>query len=552
MLGFLERQRLVKRGMASSKLRRRRTENELFQTLEYGPWTRGIILGAFVVALASVMHCPTLEQPLERVLISLFIFLTSIAQLWVNHPHTWSRNSRLGLVLVTLIAHLLLIKSVIGLADAQLTLTAVVPDGAMSGLEKKQLWMLAMPFSFAPLILSVLLGRNHGLFAATYCSLWGAFFFKDLDPKFLILSLISGFVAVFVTLEVRRRHQIARAGMFIGLSTWMLAIVVGWIGPFIWDAPEATHWEMIGWQSATVVGAAVLTGIIVTGIVPLAEWAFGITTDMSWLELADLNHPLLKRMMIEAPGTYQHSLMVATLAEAASESVGANAALTRVGAYFHDIGKLIKPEYFVENVRHDRNPHDDLAPTMSALIIIAHVKEGVDIALKHHLKPEIIDIIQQHHGTSMVYYFYKRAVTMQEEARLRAGGDDDEETPEVREESFRYSGPRPQSREAAIVMLADTIESAARSLERITPQKLESLVDDLIGKKMADGQLRECELTMRDLEEIAENFKHTLQNMMHSRVAYPDQKTGERSDRSDRGDRSDRTPHPKSLPSTNL
>jgi len=189
----------------------------------------------------------------------------------------------------------------------------------------------------------------------------------------------------------------------------------------------------------------------------------------------------------------------------------------------------VKPEYFTENMRHGRNPHDDLAPTMSALIIIAHVKEGVDLALTHGLNQEIIDVIQQHHGTSLVYYFYKRALQQQEDAR--AGGKimniRDEDIPEVREESFRYSGPRPQTREGAIISLADSIESAARCLERVTPQKIDQLITDMIQKRIIDGQLKECDLTMRELEVVAESFRNTLQSMLHSRIAYPEEKKRE-------------------------
>ena len=228
-------------------------------------------------------------------------------------------------------------------------------------------------------------------------------------------------------------------------------------------------------------------------------------------------------MTIEAPGTYHHSLVVANLAEAAAEAVGANPTMCRVGAYFHDIGKLVKPEYFMENMSADRNPHLELAPTMSALIIIAHVKEGVDLALKYKLNQEIINVIQQHHGTTLVYYFYKRALQQQEDARqggkimnIRA-----EDIPEVHDESFRYPGPRPQSRECGIISLADTIESASRSLEKVTPQKIDQLINDLIQKRIEDRQLDECDLTLREIRTISESFKFTLRSMLHSRIAYP-------------------------------
>jgi hypothetical protein len=232
-------------------------------------------------------------------------------------------------------------------------------------------------------------------------------------------------------------------------------------------------------------------------------------------------------MTIEAPGTYHHSLVVANLAEAAAEAIGANATLCRVCAYFHDVGKLVKPDYFTENMSFERNPHEDLAPTMSALIIIAHVKEGVDLALKYKLNQSIIDIVQEHHGTSLVYYFYKRALQMHEDAR--AGGKimkmRPDDIPEVCEESFRYSGPKPQTKESAIVSLADAVESASRSLEKPTPAKIEQLVNDIIDQRISDRQLDECNLTLRDIRIIAERFRFTLMTMLHSRIAYPRQET---------------------------
>ena len=199
----------------------------------------------------------------------------------------------------------------------------------------------------------------------------------------------------------------------------------------------------------------------------------------------------------------------------------------RVCAYFHDVGKLVKPEYFTENMNFERNPHEDLAPTMSALIIIAHVKEGVDLALKYKLNQRIIDIIQEHHGTSLVYYFYKRALQQHEDAR--AGGKimnlREHDVPEVREESFRYSGPKPQTKESAIVSLADAVESASRSLEKPTPAKIEQLVNDVVDQRIADHQLDECDLTLNNIRIVADRFRFTLMTMLHSRIAYPKQES---------------------------
>ena len=524
MFGFFERQRLVKRGFAASKQRRKRTESEWQQTLEYGPWAKALICIGFMIGLAWLLNVGPVDQGPEKLLISLLIFFTALAQLWINHPRTFERNSRLLLVLFVMLLHLAVVKLV--LVGAENQVRSPSGGGDFSPLARMEMWQMAVPYSLGPLLISVLLGRNHAIFTAIFVSLWGSMIYRGIDAKFLVISLICGFIAVFVTLQVRRRSRLLRAGLFVGLATFLLALLFGKIPLLQFAGAVAPDWSLIGWQTTIAICSGVVTAFLVSGALPLFESLFGITTEISWLEMADLNHPLLKKMMIDAPGTYQHSLVVATLAEAACESIGANATMARVCSYFHDIGKLVKPEYFTENMRHGRNPHDELAPTMSALVIIAHVKEGVDLALKHGLCQEIIDVIQQHHGTSLVFYFYRRALQQQEDAR--AGGKimniREEDIPEVREESFRYSGPRPQSREAAVISIADSIESASRSLERVTPQKIDQLIRDIVEKRLVDGQLKECDLTMRELEEVAESFRNTLQSMMHSRIAYPEDK----------------------------
>jgi putative nucleotidyltransferase with HDIG domain len=532
MLGFFERQRLVRKGLASGKTRRRRTESELFETLEHGWGARVMIFGVFILGLWGLMVIEggnqASGQGVDRGLLGVLIFSAALGQLWINHPETWGRNSRLLLLFGVFLVHLGALKAMLLGAEAQVAGTGVVHPGQWSALEKQQLWQVALPLSLAPLTVSLLLGKTHGVYATLFVSLWSSILYRAFDARLLVVSLILGLVGVLGTIELRRRGRLVRAGFFVGLATWALALAFGWIGPIQWLLMENVSLKMLGWQTVVAVGSPMVLAFLVGGgLVPVCESLFGITTNISWLELADLNHPLLKRMTIEAPGTYHHSLVVAHLAEAAAESIGANASMARVGAYFHDIGKLVKPDYFTENFRHDRNPHGELAPTMSALIIIAHVKEGVDLALKHGLNREIVDVIQQHHGTSLVYYFYKRALQQQEDAR--AGGKimniREEDIPEVREESFRYSGPRPQTRECAIISLADCIESASRSIERPTPQKIDTLVRDIIEKRIQEGELRDSGLTLGELEDLAESFKFTLQSMMHSRVAYPSEKS---------------------------
>ena len=231
-------------------------------------------------------------------------------------------------------------------------------------------------------------------------------------------------------------------------------------------------------------------------------------------------------MQLETPGTFHHSLVVASLAEAAAESIGANATMCRVCAYFHDIGKLKKPEYFIEN-QGEVNPHDSLTPTMSALVIIAHVKDGVDLALKHKLNKRIIRVIQEHHGDSLVYYFYRKA-----QERANAEGENEEKSSdiqealvEVDEKNFRYPGPTPSSRESGIISLADAVESASRSLTKTSPAKIQALVDEIVRNRLRDGQLDNCELTMKDIATLRESFAKTLRSMLHSRIDYPKEQT---------------------------
>jgi putative nucleotidyltransferase with HDIG domain len=490
MFDFLRRGRLVRRGLASPKTRRRRTRNELLRTLESAPYMKVVIFAGFVAALAFLIFSGQQPEPTKNFVIALLFLATAITQLWINQPKTVCQSSRVLLVFGVILLQLTVTK----------ILLVVCNSGDYRVLTPETAGLIA-PYAFAPLVLSVLMGRHHGLFAAVFVSLWSSILFGKIDAPLLVTSLISGFTAVSLTLQVRRRSKLIRAGFGVGLAIWLLSLAFGLIGPINLFPPTANDWGMIGLQSAFAVGNGIVTAMVAGGALPILEHLFQITTDISWLEASDLNHPLLRRMTIEAPGTYHHSLVVANLAEAAAEAVGANATLCRVCSYFHDVGKLVKPEYFTENMNFERNPHDDLAPTMSALIIIAHVKEGVDLALKYRLNQRIIDIIQEHHGTSLVYYFYQRALQQQEDAR--AGGKimniREEDIPEVREESFRYSGPK--------------------------PQKIEQLVNELIEERIADGQLDECDVTLGELKIIAERFRFTLQTMLHTRIAYPKQES---------------------------
>ena len=277
-----------------------------------------------------------------------------------------------------------------------------------------------------------------------------------------------------------------------------------------------------GWRNTTIliVGLkfafwALVCCYVVGGSLPFIESAFGIVTDISLLELTDVSHPLLQELARRAPGTYNHSISVATIGEAAADAIGANGLLLRVGAYFHDIGKMLKPEYFIENMAAgEENPHDNLAPAMSALIIIGHVKDGVEMAEQHNLPRTLIDFIEQHHGTTLVEYFYR-------EAASRA--DEDHRT-DADESTFRYPGPRPQSKEAGVMMLADAVESASRTLSEPAPKRIQSLVNEITLKRVLDGQFDECGLTMIEIRIVQQSLVKTLTAVHHGRVKYPGQK----------------------------
>jgi putative nucleotidyltransferase with HDIG domain len=323
-----------------------------------------------------------------------------------------------------------------------------------------------------------------------------------------ILFFSSGLLSALLVWNARRRMTIIRAGFIIGV---LQAVFLFFIDRF-WANPAPLYLK--GYLNIMLSG--IISGIVVIGILPLFEFLFKTVTNISLLELADFHHPLLEKMILEAPGTYHHSLVVGNLSETACQAVGANALLARIGAYYHDIGKLQKPGYFSENQDLKASKHDTLAPSMSKLIIMHHVKEGVELAKKYKLNPPLIDFIAQHHGDSLVYYFYRRALENLE---------DDEG---IKEEGFRYPGPKPNSKETAIVLLADSVEAATRALkDPAAPVKIEETVHKVINNKFIDGQLDECDLTLKDLEKISDVFIRILSGIYHSRVTYPEQPRSE-------------------------
>ncbi|MFO0904630.1 MAG: HDIG domain-containing protein [Pirellulales bacterium] len=345
---------------------------------------------------------------------------------------------------------------------------------------------------------------------------------------FLILGATAA-VSVLLTGRIRTRTRLIYVGLAVAVASFLVALCVGRVMGQAYGAPQLVRESLFdsiesaprdhlvngllsgaGWSAL----CAMIASILMTGVLPFIERIFDVQTDMSLLELGDARHPLLQELVRRAPGTYNHSINVASIGEAAAESIGANSLLVRVGAYFHDIGKMLKPQYFVENQGQEANRHQSLVPAMSTLVIIAHVKDGADLARQHHLPQSLIDFIEQHHGTTLVEYFYRQAAKQVE---------DDPDGVEVEESHFRYPGPRPQTRETAILMLADAVESASRTLVDPTPSRIENLVHEIAMKRLLDDQFSDCGLTLQELHAIEQSLIKSITAVYHGRVKYPDQ-----------------------------
>ena len=315
----------------------------------------------------------------------------------------------------------------------------------------------------------------------------------------LMMSTIGGIVAIYMLRRNTARVMVVVSGLVVGVVDFLILLCV--------RALTSNDMSSIWNDAAYAIGGAVVSAVLCVGLQPILETAFNLVTPSKLIELSNPNQPLLRRLMIETPGTYHHSMVVANLAEAAAEAVGANALLARVGAYYHDIGKLIRPMYFKEN-QMGENPHDKTDPRVSTAILTEHTRDGVELARKHHLPEPIIDMIRQHHGDTPVMYFYAKAVKMF-----------GEENVDIRD--FRYDGPKPQTSEAAILMLSDTVEAAVRALPAPTQEKISALIRKLVRGKMEDGQLDECTLTFRDIGKICSAFETVLQGVFHERIEYP-------------------------------
>lgn len=399
---------------------------------------------------------------------------------------------------------LLLIMSLLLAAIMSTAGQAMVRGGV--GLEETTVLYLA-PLAAMGMVATIFLGSAPAfLFAVTASILTGLLLNSFTLSIYYFIGTIAGSAGVS---QVKERGASIKSGLLVALANIVTLLGLSFYADTFLTAKTL-------WDTGAGLLNGLLAGIIVTGLIPLFEMIFQYTTNVKLLELANLDRPILRELMVQAPGTYHHSVIVGALVEAAGEAIGANHLLAKVSAYYHDLGKLKKPLYFVENQGGGENRHEKLAPSMSSLILISHIKDGVELARQNKLGQDIIDIIREHHGTSVISYFYQKAREGQGEGK-----------PEINDEDYRYPGPKPQTKEAGLVMLADAVEAASRTLVDPTPARIQGLVQKIINNFFSDGQLDDCELTLKDLHLIASTFNKILTGIFHRRIEYPEPPTKE-------------------------
>lgn len=473
--------------------------------------------------LLRLLHWTEKSGPLPGPRTSLFLHREVHVPTWLVALTVWAMLSavlfsELGPGFRALVAVLLLTTGLVGLFrlfirhdhpelyhdDDAIALVGILVVGAVLGMELwfRQGWVspYGMPLAAVSILVTVLIHPRIGVVLTLVLAL----LFGLLNAFSLEGSLVvcfGGMAGVARSLRVRTRRDLTLAGVWVAGGGWAAVVILALLERWPMDQILST----MRW----VAGGAVASVLLVLALLPFLEIFFSRLSNIRLLELSDVNHPLLKKMSLEAPGTYHHSLITASLAQAAAERIGANALLCRVGAYFHDIGKMVKPEYFVENQGALGNPHELLPPNLSRIVIQAHVKDGLALAQRHNLDRMISDFVLMHHGTSRVEYFYRRAIE-------QTGGSES-----VNEDLYRYPGPKPHSKETALVMLADSVEASSRTLEDPTHQRLADHVERIVDAKIVDGQFDRVPLTLAEVQEVKDSFVNTLVGVYHTRVHYP-------------------------------
>ena len=437
----------------------------------------------------------------KRIFITLVTFLIAIFYISLVLPNFWRDTIRSTIVAVAILANLSLSRFILELGSTDLfgennLLVGLIP--------------YLIPVAFAPMVVMITVGPRMAALSALMTSIFHATM-QNSGVEAFSNSLGAALVGAYFCREIRLRGGALKAGALAGLTGAVLSLGIGFVsgGGGVSLMNHAVASLLMG----------VFTGGLVLAVMPLIENAFKVATDATLFELTDFNHPLLRKMQVEAPGTYHHSLMVANLSENAAIAVGANPILCRACSLFHDIGKMVQPHYFNENQGEFGNPHNRQNPAMSALIIKSHVKEGIDMARENRLPKIIRDVIRQHHGTTLVKYFFHQAKKKIKQEKLPYGELADDEPDES---TYRYDGPKPRFKESAIIFFADSVEAAARSLPKVTHHSVEELLEKIFQDRLEDNQLDECPLTLEEVAKIKESFTKTTLNMLHSRIEYPD------------------------------
>ncbi len=453
-----------------------------------------------------------------RFLYTLFLLLAALIFIKCGLVQIERSPKVVALGAVLLLVNLVLLRGIIGLGSTGLFTNhtdylAVLP------------WLA--PTMLAPILVTVMIGAAPAVLTALLISMLFAMMTGDTLEVFL-LNFLASLVAVYFCREVRVRARLVNAGLLGGLAAACCAAYLGLLNQSFLTSAD------VGRQMFIAAFTGLMTAVAAIGLLPVLENLFKITTDITLLELTDFNHPLLRKLQMSAPGSYHHSLMVANLSERAAAEAGANPLLCRTCALYHDIGKIVKPEYFTENQRDGFNPHEEVKPSMSALIIKNHVSQGLSLAKQYKLPREEQDVIVQHHGTTLIKFFYHKASRQQRLlsqspfGRQRAAGTksplgenlENREEPGLDESFYRYEGPKPDFKESAIIALADCVEAASRSLRKVTPQSVEELIESIINDRIEDHQLDDSPITILELKRIKESFTFTLLNMLHSRLSY--------------------------------
>jgi len=464
--------------------------------------------GEFFIAVSVLLMTVLLRHPDTSVMESIGLLLTLALLLIILHkdierykPEFVKNPKNMLLIGVLLVSNLLLARIFYLLLEGFARgIDFLHPDAIIYGL----------PLATGAVLAALLIDVHVAIVIATITSLSASIWLQDYTYSFY--TFIGSITGAFMVIQCKKRSAVLRGGLYISLASLAAALAVGLL--------KGTIHTQMGYSAlvfSLINGIAVASMVSIT--LPVLENAFKITTDIRLVELLDLNQPLLRSFLLQAPGTYHHSIIVGNLAEAAAEAVGANPLLARVSAYYHDIGKVKTPDYFIENQQTMTNRHEKLSTTMSGLIIASHVKEGVELASAHNLPEPIVDIIREHHGTSLMTYFYEKAKNLHEPG-----------TPPVNENDYRYPGPKPQTRVSALVMLADGVEAASRVLTDPTPARIAALVNKVTNKVFLDNQLDECELTLKDLQRIKNHFTFILTSIFHKRVNYPGMGLDDKSD----------------------